>query len=264
MQLPYRVRLWGQRTFGEVAVRIRSGRNRGLRWSLAALGRGYGSGRFGRDRIEALAAVVREGDAFWDIGAHKGFITLAASRMVGPSGLVVAIEPASANLRFLERHLVWNEVRNVRVVPAAASDRNGVGFVGGPGSSVAFRLGAGSDEVPVRTVELMAVELDLGRPTVLKIDVEGEEVAVLRGAKRLLGSDQAILVSTHTRELYEACRAMLIPLGFRIYDSWEIASHRKDGTAWTSDHDMLAIGRDRPVDEARIRALALFSDPSRK
>ncbi len=262
MQLPYRVRLWGQRTFGEVPVPIRSGRNRGLRWSLAALGRGYGSGHFGRDRIEALATVVHEGDAFWDIGAHKGFITLAASRMVGPSGLVVAIEPAAANLRFLERHLVWNDLRNVRVVPVAASDRNGTGFVGGPGSSVAFRLGAGVDEVPVRTIELMAVELDLGRPTVLKIDVEGEEVAVLRGAKRLLGSDQAILVSTHSRDLYDECRAMLVPLGFRIYDSWEITRHKNRGTPWTSDHDMLAVGRDRPVDEARIRALALLSGPS--
>jgi len=264
MQLPFRMRLWGQRALGDVGVRIRSGRNRGLRWSLAALGRGYGSGRFGRDRIEALAAVTREGDALWDIGAHKGFITLAASRVVGPSGLVVAIEPASANLRFLERHVVWNNLRNVRVVPAAASDRNGIGFVGGPGSSVAFRLGEGPEEVPVRTIELMAVELDLGRPTVLKIDVEGEEVAVLRGAKRLLGSDQAILVSTHSRELYDECRAMLIPLGFRIYDSWEIARHRRDGTPWTSDHDVLAIGRDRPVDEARIRALALLADRARK
>ena len=262
MQLPYRLRLWGQRTFGGLDVRIRSGPNRGLRWSVAALGRGYGSGRFGRDRLDALAAVVREGDAFWDVGAHKGYITLAASRMVGPSGLVIAIEPASANLRFLERHLVWNGIGNVRVVPAAASDRNGVGFVGGPGSSVAFRLGEGPEEVPVRTIELMAVELDLGRPTVLKIDVEGEEAAVLRGAKRLLGSDQALLVSTHTRELYEECRATLIPLGFWIHDSWEIAKHRTLGTPWTSDHDFLAIGRDRPVDEAKIRALALLNPPS--
>jgi FkbM family methyltransferase len=262
MQLPYRLRSWGQRTFGDVSVRIRSGRNRGLRWSMAALGRGYGSGRFARDRIEALDAVVREGDAFWDVGAHKGFIALAASRMVGPSGLVVAIEPAGANLRFLERHVVWNGIDNVRVVPAAASDRNGVGFVGGPGSSVAFRLGEGPEEVPVRTIELLAVELDLGRPTVLKIDVEGEETAVLRGAKRLLGSDQALLVSTHSRELYEECRALLIPLGFWIHDSWEIAKHRTLDTPWTSDHDFLAIGRDRPVNEARVRALALLNPPS--
>lgn len=264
MQLPYPVRVLGQRALGDVRVRIRSGPNRGLQWSLAAFGRGYGSGRFGLQRIEALASVVQEGDAFWDVGAHKGFITLAAARLVGPSGLVVAIEPAAANLRFLERHLLWNGIHNARVVPAAASDRSGLASFGGRGSSVAFRLGEGPDEIPVTTIELMAVELDLGRPTVMKIDVEGEEAAVLRGAKRLLGTDQALLISTHSRELYEECREMLAPLGFRIYDSWEIARHLRDGTAWTSDHDMLAIGRDRHVDESRIQALELIADPGAK
>jgi FkbM family methyltransferase len=264
MQLPYRLRSWGHRAFGDVRVRIRSGRNQGMQWSLAALGRGYGSGRFGRDRIEALACVVSEGDALWDVGAHKGFITLAASRLVGSSGLVVAMEPASANLRFLARHLLWNGIGNVRVVPAAASDRNDVAAFGGRGSSVAFRIGEGPESVPVRTIELMAVELDLGRPTVLKIDVEGEEAAVLRGAKRLLGTDQALLISTHSRELYEECRAILEPVGFRIYDSWEISRHKRAGTPWTGDHDMLAVGRDRQVDEARVHALALIADPGGK
>ena len=264
MQLPYALRVLGQRALGDVRVRIRSGPNRGMRWSLAALGRGYGSGRFARDRLDALACVVQEGDAFWDVGAHKGFISLAAARLVGPSGLVVAIEPASANLRFLERHLQWNGLLNVRVVPAAASDQNGVASFGGRGSSVAFRVGEGPESIPVRTIELLAVELDLGRPTILKIDVEGEEAAVLRGAKRLLGTDQALLISTHSRELYEECRAVLEPFGFRIYDSWEIARHRRDGTPWTSDHDMLAVGRDRAVDEPRLRALELIAGPAGK
>ena len=251
----------GQRAFGDLRVRIPSGRNEGAWWSVAALGRGYGSGRFGRDRLDALAAVTRPGDALWDIGAHKGFVTLAASRMVGPLGVVVSIEPALDNLRFLERHVEWNQLRNVRVVSFAASDEVGVSTIGGRGSSVAFRLGEGSQEVEVRPIELLAVELDLGRPTVLKVDVEGEEAAVLRGAKRLLGTDQAILVSTHSRELYEECRAFLEPIGFRIYDSWQIAKHREAGTPWSSDHDMLAIGFDRPVEQERIRALRLISGP---
>ncbi|MEQ1856007.1 MAG: FkbM family methyltransferase [Longimicrobiales bacterium] len=259
MQLPYFIRLLGHRAFGNARARIRSGRNRGRWWSAAALGRGYGSGRFGWDRIEALAAVTQDGDAFWDVGAHKGFVSLAASSMVGPLGIVVAIEPAADNLRFLERHLAWNGIENARVVPAAVSDWNGVGTIGGSGSSVAFRLGSGPEEIPVRTIDLLAVELDLGRPTVLKIDVEGEEAAVLRGARRLLGTDQAILISTHSRALYEECRALLEPLGFRIYDSWEITEHRRDGTPWSSDHDVLAIGRDRRVAPERIKELRLIA-----
>lgn len=258
MQLPYPLRRAGQRALGDMRVRIRSGRNQGYWWSVAALGRGYGSGKFARERIEALAAVLQDGDAFWDVGAHKGFITLAGSRLVGPLGVVVAIEPATDNLRFLERHLTWNAIGNVRVVPAAVSDLAGVSAIGGAGSSVAFRLGRGPERVPVRTIELLAVELDL-RPTVLKIDVEGEEAAVLRGAKRLFGTDQALLISTHSRALYEECRAQLEPNGFRIFDSWEIARHRRDGTPWTSDHDFLAIGFDRQVEPERINALELVA-----
>src|SRR5690606_13230739 len=76
MQLPYHLREIGYRLLGAVPIRVRSGINRGRRWSLASTGRGYGSGRFGQDRLAALAAVVRPGETFWDLGAHKGFMTL--------------------------------------------------------------------------------------------------------------------------------------------------------------------------------------------
>jgi FkbM family methyltransferase len=263
MQLPHALRALGQRTLGRVPVRIRSGRNRGLAWSLAALGRGYGSGRFARDRIEALACVTRPGDVFWDVGAHKGFIALAAARLVGPDGVVVAIEPASVNRTFLEQHLAWNGVRNVRVVAAALSDHEGVEPFGGRGSSVALRLGEGPDRVQVRTLAALANELGLaGRPSVMKIDVEGEEAAVLHGAGSLLGGDQALLISTHGRELCEECKAILERRGFRIFDSWEVAERLDDRSrAWSSDHDVLAFGPDRPFDEIRIRALPLIAGP---
>jgi FkbM family methyltransferase len=260
MQLPYPVRALGQRVLGGVAVRIRSGRNRGFSWSLAALGRGYGSGRFARDRIEALALVTRPGEVFWDIGAHKGFVSLAAAPLVGPAGVVVAVEPSTVNRAFLERHLRWNRVDNARVIPVALSDHEGEGSFGGHGSSVAFQLGTGSERVHVRTLASLAHELGLTGPSVLKIDVEGEEAAVLRGAGSFLGGDQAVLVSTHGRDLYEECRALLEPRGFRIFDSWEIAERRPDPRRpWSSDHDVLAIGPDRAIDEATIRSLRLIS-----
>ncbi|HET9948378.1 MAG TPA: FkbM family methyltransferase, partial [Longimicrobiales bacterium] len=153
MQLPYPVRAAGQRLLGGVPVRIRGGVNRGRAWSLACLGRGYGSGRFGRDRLEALAALVREGDVVWDVGAHKGFVALAASSMVGARGTVVAVEPAEVNLAFLRRHLAWNRLENVRVVDAALADAPGAAAFGGTGSSVAFRIGVGPATVRVETIE---------------------------------------------------------------------------------------------------------------
>jgi FkbM family methyltransferase len=259
MQLPYPIRELGHRALGRLSVRVRSGVNRGRRWSVVALGRGYGTGSFGRERLEALAAVVREGDCVWDVGAHKGFVTLAASSLVGPSGHVVAVEPSATNLRFLRRHLEWNRIANVTVVPVALSDAPGEAAFGGRGSSIAFRMGTGPERVPVETLARLVSERDLRKPDVLKLDVEGAEAAVLRGMGNFLAGDQALLVSTHSRELYEQCRRILGERGFRVHDSWQAAHRIETGAPWTSDHDLLAVGPRRHVDDARLEALALLS-----
>lgn len=258
MQLPYPIREMGHRAFGRVRLRIRSGINRGSKWSVVAWGRGYGPGSFARDRLEALAAVVREGDSFWDVGAHKGFVTLAASRMVGPAGHVVAIEPSATNLRFLRRHLEWNRVQNATVVPVAVSDAPGEGAFGGRGSSIAFRMGMGPETVDVRTIEGLVAERGLRAPSVLKVDVEGAEAAVLRGMGPLLGGDQALLISTHGRDLYEKCRELLERRGLHVLDSREIARRLESGAPWASDHDLLALGPTRRLDHQRLRSLRLF------
>ena len=127
---------------------------------------------------------------------------------------------------------------------------------------MAFRLGEGTERVPVRRLDALAAELGLRGPSVLKIDVEGEEASVLRGAGAFLGADQAVLLSTHSRELYEECRSILERRAFRIFDSWEIAERRADGARpWSSDHDVLAIGPDRPCDERFVRTLRLIGGP---
>lgn len=258
MQLPYPIRALGHRFLGGLAVPIRTGLNRGRRWSVVALGRGYGSGTFGRDRLEALAAVTFAGDTFWDVGAHKGFVTLAASRLVGPAGRVVAVEPSATNLGFLRRHLEWNVVKNVTVVDAALGDAPGRAAFGGRGSSIAFRMGVGPETVEVRTLAELAGELGLAAPNVIKLDVEGAEAAVLRGMGPLLGGDQALLISTHGRPLYEECRRLLGARGFTLYDSWQIAHRIETGAPWSSDHDVLAIGPAREVDERALEGLNLL------
>ena len=79
------------------------------------------------DRLAALQAVVRPGDCFWDIGAHKGFVTLAAASMVGPSGSVVSLEPSGRNLWFIRKHLSWNPAEHVRVLRGAGNFRRSIG-----------------------------------------------------------------------------------------------------------------------------------------
>lgn len=263
MQLPHRVRAAGQRVLGGIPVPIVSGPNRGRRWSVAALGRGYGSGAFARDRLEALAAVTRPGDCFWDIGAHKGFVALAAARMVGVTGRVVAFEPAAENLVFLRRHLQWNRAGNVDVRPVALGDVPGSVAFGGGSSSVAHRVGIGPEAVVLETARRLVEREGLPAPDVLKIDVEGAEAAVLRGADGLLRGDEALLISTHSRSLYEECEGWLRERSFHVLPSHDAATRIATGSPWTSDHDLLAVGPSRWPTVRDLGGLRLVAPPTR-
>lgn len=263
MQLPFAIRVLGQKLFRHVRVRIPTGINQGMRWSIVTSGRGYGSGSFAQARLAVLQALVRPGDCFWDIGAHKGFVTLAASQMVGSEGTVVSVEPSQRNRWFLEKHLEWNGITNVEVVGAALSAKPGRRAFGGTGDSLAYTLGRGTDRVPVRRIPDIVEERGLPCPDVMKIDAEGQEAAILDSAGAALRPHAAVLVSVHGRPMHTACADVFRERGFRIFESWEMALCSADPQhPWTSDYEMLAVGPERDIDEARIRSLTLFRGPS--
>lgn len=260
MQLPYSVRTLGYQLLGRVPVRVRSGINQGRRWSLATTGRGYGSGSFGADRLEVLAELVRPGECVFDLGAHKGFMSLACARLVGPEGTVVAVEPGRSNLWFLRRHVAWNRAANVRIVPCAVGEEPREVAFGGRGDSLAYQVGEGDDRVELKTLPQIAREQSVPRPTVVKMDIEGQELATLRGAREVLRPDVVLLISVHGRALYDDCAALLTEAGFRLFPSREI-QRRLSGEEpeWGGDHDLLAVGADRDVDEERLGRLPLLA-----
>lgn len=262
MRLPYSLRTAGARLLRHVPVRIRSGPNQGLRWSLASSGRGYGSGRFEASRIQALLALVSPGDRFWDLGAHKGYLAMAMARRVGPSGSVVAFEPSGTNLWFLRRHIDWNALTNVRILPVAVSDRDGHDQFGGRHSSLTFRLGQGSDRVRVATLQSLKVEERLSPPDIMKIDVEGSEAAVLRGAGDLLSEETLLYISIHGRSCYDECHAVLSERGYRLYESTALAERLANPSLrWGGDHELLAVGPRHPATEESIKGLPCFAAP---
>jgi FkbM family methyltransferase len=132
-----------------------------------------------------------------DVGANLGYYSLLASRLVGPSGRVVALEPNSENCRLLLSSLRLNGTMNVQLLPVAADIATGwayysthVGSNGGliedgdllarPGSVVpTFRL----DDIVDGPVGL------------LKMDVEGAEGRVVKGATRLIERDRPIVTT---------------------------------------------------------------------
>jgi len=140
----------------------------------------------------------------YDVGAHAGFFTLLASRLAGDRGRVYALEACPDNVERLRRNVEANRALNVEVVALAASDRDGEAAFVMHESTLQGRL-AGEMEhsaVTVRTTTIdTLVREGMTPPDVIKIDVEGAEGAVVRGAARTIAVHRpALLLEVHARE----------------------------------------------------------------
>ena len=173
----------------------------------------------------ALQRLLRPGATFWDVGAHAGFFTLLAARIVGRTGNVEAFEPMPGNRRRLAIAVELNGATNVRVHDCAVSDRAGDATLYGSSASVTWSLVAesgASDAVSVATRTLDSLAQSLPPPDVLKVDAEGSELAVLRGGVELLQERRpAILLEADEQGIADVRAALPA-----------YASERLDATHW--------------------------------
>lgn len=240
MRLPIAVRRATSRLLEWIPVRIRQGVNAGMRWSLPAAGRHLG-GRFEADRVAAIGKLLEPGACFWDIGAHHGYVTLMASRIVGDEGVVCSFEPSRYNFRFLQRHVGWNAPDNVRLGRVAVAGENGTVHFGGGGSSQTFKIGGGRDEVEAVTIDGM-LEWGVPLPDVIKIDTEGAEAAILESGARHIPRSAVVVVAIHSLDLYRRCVDALETEGFCVFASEEVRRSRAL-PAWPGhDPDIIAVG----------------------
>ena len=145
------------------------------------------------DSISAYTAWYepKAGDLVFDIGAHAGFTTCMLARMVEPGGHVVAFEPDTTSLAYLERNLHEQRISNVTIVGKAIDGKTGTAYFNADGT-----MGAGLVEhsvygdtgrrVLVDTLSLEDACTEFGVPQFVKMDIEGAEVAVIQSAAEFL------------------------------------------------------------------------------
>ena len=196
-----------------------------------------------RAEIRALAAAIRQGEAAVDAGAHKGAYLPWLSRAAGPEGRVVAFEPQADLANYLERVCRAASLTNVRVEAAGVSDAAGsrrlrVPGGGGPSPGASFEAGVASDG-PGRDVEARVVALDAylaaepRRLAALKVDVEGHELAVFRGARGRIEKDAPLVVfeSEARHAGVEGVAAALSFFAERGYEGWFVRRGRLEPVA---------------------------------
>jgi FkbM family methyltransferase len=159
-------------------------------------------GRYGLDILRIFEEHVRPGDTVLDIGAHIGFYTMHLGNAVGRYGHVYAFEPDPRPIEYLKASLAASEMDWVQIRPIAISAKEGtVPFFLSPvlGWSTAVKNThlTGLREILVPTIPLDLI-VDRGeipdRIRLIKIDVEGFEMEVLRGMRKTLETVQPILI----------------------------------------------------------------------
>ena len=143
----------------------------------------------------------------FDIGANVGLYTLLFARY---SKYVFAFEPLPRNIRYLSKTLEINGVRNASIVPCAMSDSPGLlSFQEGENCALGRLDIKGTQPVIALSCDDFVSAYEVV-PSLLKIDVEGAEMSVLKGAESLLSNHKpVILLSTHGEQLRIGCLEFL-------------------------------------------------------
>jgi FkbM family methyltransferase len=160
------------------------------------------SGGFEKAETEFAIEHARPGTVAIDVGGNVGMFTVPLALAVGPSGRVLTIEPSPDNVERLERNVDLNMLENVVVEPVAVGDKPGrlvLQLASDPGfhSTADIAESRSLDKsLTVQAETLDQVWLRAHAPNVsfIKVDTEGGEDAVLRGAEQILRTCQPVLL----------------------------------------------------------------------
>ena len=152
---------------------------------------------FEPETVAAMKAFLPTGGTFVDVGAHVGFFTLLGAKLVGSEGRVVAVEPDPGNAESLRRNLQLNDYDQVEIEQVALGAKAGTAELYIADDSGQHSLLARSGEsvtVTVRTLDDVWASTEMPPIDVIKIDVEGAELDMLRGATETIRCSPRIVV----------------------------------------------------------------------
>lgn len=203
-----------------VVLTIERGPLAGLKWVRynRTFNPEYIDGTYEPRMQEVLTRFLRPGMTFYDVGANAGYFTLFGAHLVGDQGRIVAIEGHPKTAHQLRRQIAANGGGNVTLIPKAVSDK--VGTAEFADDTIAVMASLAPENTDRRTVHVETTTLDTiagetAPPDMLKIDIEGAEIAALNGARNTIAKHRPILlVEVHSPEIAAEYEKLMNEFGY--------------------------------------------------
>ncbi len=171
---------------------------------------------------EFVYAFLKAGDIFVDCGAHIGTLTITASKKIGLNGKVIAVEPTPMTYSLLKKNISDNSCHNVVLHKLAVGDKIKSAMLYTSYISDMNHISEeGNVEVQMTTLDnLLKNEKNV---TLLKLDVEGQELEALKGARNILSKVSVIYFESAPETLsrmgygLKEIMNLLSDFGFKVY-----------------------------------------------
>jgi FkbM family methyltransferase len=239
--------------------RIQKGLGRGLRFNGAHSAVGFVLGTHDLDVQYALSRLLVPGMTVFDIGANVGFTAVLAAKCVAPTGRVVCFEPLPENAVQIQHNAGLNGFSFVDVHELALAREDGESAFFVSEASTWGRLAqsgpapkqSGVIRVPVRSLDSMFDRGEIPKPDLIKMDVEGGEVDVLQGARRMLAATRPVLV-VELHHTYQGVADALAGLEYSLRP----LTVQPEGIELQGEFQLLAYPNERGDAESVCRDLA--------
>jgi FkbM family methyltransferase len=184
-----------------------------------------------------LNRTLKPGMTFVDVGANEGFYSVFAAKLVGELGQVIAIEPDPSMLERLKRNIILNGIQNISIVQCAVSSYSGVEnlSIAEYGHEGITALGTCVPNPLVKTRKVIKTvvkpldeilsERGIKNVHFVKIDAEGSEVHVLRGAEQIIRASRPILQLEINDQALEAQNSSSEEL-INLLKTWDYQAYR--------------------------------------
>ena len=199
----------------------------------------------GFDTIKIFEKYLSLGDTFIDIGANLGYMSINASKIVGPKGKIISFEPDNTIYSLLEHNITLNNVENIKLNKIGLSNykgeasfniatESGLSRLENKNNNLVGLILQSKTTIKVNTLDSYLVDNNFTNIKIqmIKIDVEGHELNILQGASNVLKDSKPIIIlEINPGALIQNDLSLinivnfLDPLG---YDSFFINSHSAD------------------------------------